>query len=501
MLLKQLVDQVNKAKCFTVLVDETSDISGVEQVSLCARYVNTETLKLREDFLCFVTTSDFTGAGIADLILKTLVSIGIDITYLRGQGYDGAASMSGKYNGVQAHILKLHPLAVYTHCAAHCLNLAVSSSCEIIDIRNCMGTIGQVRTFFNYPKRKDTLLKEIEKLEATPNAKTLKRNCATRWIERFQSISDFIELLDAVISALDEIELWSGDASKDACSLRAAILQPSFMVSLLVLRQVFAIGLPLSKHFQKTTTDLKASLEMANAANNVLKALRSNADQEFAILFEEVKSLCQKFDIQLSLPRINQRQKHRANHPVNGPEDYYRVSIYLPFLDLFMFELDRRFLKHKDIFRGFKVLFPQSNMDSLSEEDAEDLILLLKKYEEVLDSSSSDIIGEFKLYTRCQDQNNLPYSSAMDALAACNVNMFPNCFKLFQILATIPVSTATVERSFSTLKRIKTYLRNTASQSRLNGLAMLSIHRELQLTAEDVLNELAKQGRKLDFII
>ena len=47
------------------------------------------------------------------------------------------------------------------------------------------------------------------------------------------------------------------------------------------------------------------------------------------------------------------------------------------------------------------------------------------------------------------------------------------------IAMTYGTSTATVERSFSSLHRIKTYLRSTMSQERLDNLALLSIEREL----------------------
>lgn len=68
----------------------------------------------------------------------------------------------GQFNGVQAIICQIHPLATYVHCAAYVLNLAVSYSCFIQEIRNCLGTILKVRDFFIYPKRKDVLKNEIE---------------------------------------------------------------------------------------------------------------------------------------------------------------------------------------------------------------------------------------------------------------------------------------------------------------------------------------------------
>jgi len=56
---------------------------------------------------------------------------------------------------------------------------------------------------------------------------------------------------------------------------------------------------------------------------------------------------------------------------------------------------------------------------------------------------------------------------------------FPNACIAYRILLTIPVTVASAERSFSKLKLIKTYLRSTMSQDRLNGLAMLSIEKNM----------------------
>uniref|UniRef100_A0A1X7VM51 HAT C-terminal dimerisation domain-containing protein n=1 Tax=Amphimedon queenslandica TaxID=400682 RepID=A0A1X7VM51_AMPQE len=56
---------------------------------------------------------------------------------------------------------------------------------------------------------------------------------------------------------------------------------------------------------------------------------------------------------------------------------------------------------------------------------------------------------------------------------------FSNIVKLFQISLTIVVSSASCERSFSALTRIKTYLRSTMSDERLDNIAMLSIEKDL----------------------
>ena len=56
---------------------------------------------------------------------------------------------------------------------------------------------------------------------------------------------------------------------------------------------------------------------------------------------------------------------------------------------------------------------------------------------------------------------------------------FSETVTLLKILITTPMTTAESERCFSTLKRIKTFLRNTMSEDRLNALAMLSMEKKL----------------------
>lgn len=58
-------------------------------------------------------------------------------------------------------------------------------------------------------------------------------------------------------------------------------------------------------------------------------------------------------------------------------------------------------------------------------------------------------------------------------------NTFSETLKLMEIAITTPMTSAESERCFSTLKRIKSFLRSTMGQDRLNALAMLSIEREL----------------------
>lgn len=72
LILKNIVCDVNNAKGFSVLADETIDISNDDQLTICVRYVHLEQKKVREDFLQFVKVKDLSGKALAQTILENL---------------------------------------------------------------------------------------------------------------------------------------------------------------------------------------------------------------------------------------------------------------------------------------------------------------------------------------------------------------------------------------------------------------------------------------------
>ncbi|KAJ8894584.1 hypothetical protein PR048_007248 [Dryococelus australis] len=59
---------------------------------------------------------------------NTCVSPAFPPAVVRVDTYDGGSNMSGKFKGVQARITKVQFLAIYSHCANHRLNLAISKA-------------------------------------------------------------------------------------------------------------------------------------------------------------------------------------------------------------------------------------------------------------------------------------------------------------------------------------------------------------------------------------
>ena len=89
----------------------------------------------------------------------------------------------------------------------------------------------------------------------------------------------------------------------------------------------------------------------------------------------------------------------------------------------------------------------------------------------------ADLIGLYSSQTvrnECKSPGQLLSFLAQKDL----MQTVPEAAKLLQLVLTIPATTASVERSFSALKRLKTYSRNRTDQGRLSSLATISIETE-----------------------
>ena len=80
--------------------------------------------------------------------------------------------------------------------------------------------------------------------------------------------------------------------------------------------------------------------------------------------------------------------------------------------------------------------------------------------------------------------------------------IFKQIFILLKIYLSVPISSAGCERSFSCLKRVKTYLRSTMGQARLSSLAIINIESDCLklININDIIDCFSKgKYRRLDF--
>ncbi|XP_026819515.1 uncharacterized protein LOC113558219 [Rhopalosiphum maidis] len=193
--------------------------------------------------------------------------------------------------------------------------------------------------------------------------------------------------------------------------------------------------------FFSATTKIKELRE-------VLSTKRNDANQCFNIIYNNVVEMMSKLGTELKLPRTTKRQTYRNNIEVN-PEDsqgYWRISIYIPILDEVIKDFDNRFSSDNMQCFNLNFLMPLNLMKCF-------------KNTEQLNQSIKDISNQ------C-NTDLTTITSAITFLDKLDCDYFP-VFSLFiKILITLPISIATAERSFSSLRLLKTWLRSRMSEER-----------------------------------
>ena len=151
------------------MVDEATDVSTTEQVSICIRYIRDkgEELEVCEEFLGFCSVPSTDAETITSAIVTFINNCGLNTTRLVGKGLDGASNMSGHISGVSARLEQLYPNAKYfTHCRNHALNLVIVASCKSVpDIRNFMDAFKELTLFFAYSAKRKHILQQHLKSE------------------------------------------------------------------------------------------------------------------------------------------------------------------------------------------------------------------------------------------------------------------------------------------------------------------------------------------------
>ncbi len=481
-----------------MIADEATDSANDEQLSVSIRFVGNNAPT--EKFLGFhECLSGVTGEAIAGDILAQLTEWQLDPKLLRGLAFDGAGAMAGKSKGAAARLTSLYPKAVYTHCAAHRLNLCVVKCCDIREVNNMMQTADAVARFFsNSPKRQLALETWVDNIFQDEKRKKLKELCRTRWVERHEAFEIFSDLFLPTVSCLEAIANasssdWNRESKSDAQSLLLSMLRFSFIVALVATHRVLAYTKGLSVKLQGPYVDVARAHREIETIKTTLEGARSNVESFHDQIYTQASRIAQSVDTEESTPRLASRQQHRQNITASNCKEYYRLNITIPLLDHLVTELNTRFdtASSKNVVEFMHLLPPSAITSPRSHRQS--FANILQFYENDLPCPLS-FDSELDLWQHkwaSEPQLACELNTPEKCLAHTDIDFFPNIHVLLRIMATLPVTSCECERSISMLKLVKTPLRSSMGHDRLNGLAMLKYHRDVELTPEEVVHEFA----------
>ena len=497
--LERISIEVQEAQYYSLLVDETKDVSKTEQISIMVRYALNGSVY--ERFLGYVAAKELNAEALVGYITSFLNKVGLSLQNCVCQCYDGASVMSGECAGVQAKVREIAPQATYIHCCAHRLNLVLVDCVKETPVAEDFFALLEALYVCLSHSKANALFMEIQRDQrAGIQPRQLKRLIETRWASRHDSIEAVHATFKPMLSTLEAIA--NGNDSNQRVTAEGLLLQARsfhFVICLIMFENLLAVTNALSKLLQGENLDLTVAVSLVKATEETLQDYRCEA--KWSEIWEQAVTLANENNIQVeSIHRRRRSQPTRlqdvvvmcstGSRPQLADKDEYRTSLYFPVLDRMANELNARFSDlNKSLMKALQACTPSSP----SFFDFSTLKPILDTYNVDEPGIHIELIQAKKVL---KNHNLHSLSEVIDILQPLKA-AFPGVLQVLQIALTFAVTTASCERSFSSLKRIKTYLRSTMSVQRLSNLAILSIERELSenLSMEKVVDRFASKDK------
>ncbi|KAL4132018.1 hypothetical protein QTP88_009239 [Uroleucon formosanum] len=224
---------------------------------------------------------------------------------------------------------------------------------------------------------------------------------------------------------------------------------------------------------QSPQTNLHKACDLLQGTILSIEKMRDGYDEHVSAI-----GLCHKWGISTTKSTTRKIYSKKYCGEIQGdkrldvPEEKFRIAIFYPLIDTALFQLCNRFKGLHSVSRNFEFLLPQ-NIVTMKESEIDkscydfisfynndvtsDLIRQLISLKEFIKNTKIQTIQELTSIIIEYDLSSL-YSEILTASI---------------IYLSLPVTVATAEKSFSKLKLLKNYLRNSISQDRLIGISIL----------------------------
>ena len=497
--LRDIATSLHSAEFYSIMVDETTDVSNKEQAVLCFRWVSDD-LVAHEDFVGLYGIENTEAKTLVNMILDVLTRLNLSIKKLRGQCYDGASAMSGPRSGVAKQIRDLESRAVYTHCYGHSLNLACMDTIKSSKVmQEALDITAEITKLVKLSPRRGTIFQRL-KDELAPLDPGIRVLCPTRWTVKAEALKSIVDNFEVLQHLWEE----SLEYVKES-EMRARILGVSdrmmkfdFFFGAILGETVLSHSDNLSRTLQKGDISASEGQGVAEMTVTCLKTLRT--DDNFALFWSKVTKKATQLNIdEPALPRKRKRTvRYESGNAApefhTSIEGYYRQA-YFEVLDVICSTIEDRFRQP-----GYQLY---SNLEQLllkavcKENYSSEFDFVTKFYGPDLNVHALEMQLQIFATNFIMEGKKTSIKDIMKYLrniSSAQRALLSEICIIAKLILVMPATNAVSERSFSALRRVKTYLRSTMKQTRLNHLMILHVHKDItdSLNLNDIGNEFVR---------
>ena len=435
-----------------------------------------------EDFIGLYEVDSIEASTLIKVLKDCLLRLNIPMSKVRGQCYDGASNMSGIRQGVATVIQQEQSNAFFTHCYGHSLNLATSDMVKgCTTMKKMLDTVNEITKLIKYSPRRQALFEKL-KDELAPGCPGIRVLCPTRWTVKADSIKSIINNYH-VLQDLWEVAATVVHDSEVVARIHSVESQMKtfeFFFGLVLGEMLFSHSDNLSRTLQRKDYSAVDAQFVAEKTIITLQSIRN--EESFNSFWDKVVVLATNNDI--GDPVLPRKRKHpcrfeqgEGSHTYDAtPKDMYR-RIYFEAFDLLIQCIKTRFNQP-----GYPAYCCLQNllMKAVSKKDySSELSEVLHIYGDDFNEQALQIQLHILASTVPDDISNvIEVLSYLKKMPESEKELINEVVKLAKLILVMPATNSTSERSFSALRRLKTYLRSTMTQQRLNNLMILHIHKE-----------------------
>jgi hypothetical protein len=392
--------------------------------------------------------------------------------------------MSGRISGLQQRILELNPLAPYVHCLMHSINLAVQDA--IGDVPQARDTLNMVKDVINFirssPKRETQFEMQMADTN-TSGSRSLKPLCPTRFTVRVQAVKSVVDNYQCLLEFFANDVMWlqaGHDAATKARGFERWLGQTETLLMMQLLIIVLGPVEELATVLQSPTISIQQAIRLSE---NMISRLKDHRDEMYNDAKLLIQPLATRLNLsELSMPRrrVPPRRIDNGAPPATLTVDEYWRNICYAVMDTTINTVANRIHQH--------VLEVYAQAEHLLEECYTGISLgnILQKLDDLFvalpalaaEADKELLASQLRSLRSLAGDRPFSMQELISFLSSLSHPIMGELRVLIRLLLLLPVTTATVERSFSAMKRVKTYIRSTMSSIRLNSLALLHAHKE-----------------------
>lgn len=457
-----------RASPYTVIqADGSTDSAGLEQFVIAMRYWSKS--EMHEKFCALRNLREGTAEYLESILCEFFAQKGIDIEKLVFQVYDGCNTNKGHKSGLQVRIRKRAKLALFVHCRAHKLQLAVCDAVHgVEELELLFELTGKIWTYYRKSYVQWSGLKAMAR-EYRLHLMALHKAGETRWTSHTAAVRSVIIDYDAIVCHL------ARKPKKDfkAAGMLAALLRPSTRIMLVAVKSVFEL---LEEFQKKMMRDASNFLSYEDDVAQLVRDLDRVADAASVdrIYSHDIVRAVTAEDMSVEgAPLLSVPVRDGATLA----EVHRVIEVLLP--PVMDFVATRLKGDQAPIIQALAIFAPKVLLSDVNV-DAQ-LQVLFEFYGEAVHASDAEQLERhFKLFrdtfrnsARLTKELTLPDFMKTEHLLP---GLAHSAYQLAIIAIMCPISSVFSERMFSKMKLIKTYLRGRLSGDSLESLMRIRVH-------------------------